>query len=66
MGRLYRKCSDIDKMIFEIDNTNVRVLDKCYKMLVELESVKGGELWWSKLKPALKSIGKGDCVHIGK
>lgn len=66
MSRLHKRYSDIDKMIFEIDNANVRVSNKCYKMLVELERIKGGELWWSKLKPALRSIGKGNCKHIGK
>ena len=53
-------------MMFEIDHSNDRSLNKCYKTLVELESIKGGKLWWSKLKPALRSIGKGDCRHIGK
>ena len=66
MSRLYKRYSDIDKMILEIDLANNRVSNKCYKMLLELEIIKGGDLWWSKLKPALRSIGQGDCVHIGK
>ena len=71
--RLESRYADVDNMITNIDHDNEKLSDKCYKMLEELERIKGGELSWPKLKPALERIDRIGCannfewyMHCGK
>ena len=58
--RLYDRYSGVDEMIQNINDANERTYEKCIEMLKELERIKGGELHYSDLKPALEKIGRTD------
>ena len=71
--RMQIRYLDVDSMITNIDHDNEKLSDKCYKMLEELERIKGGELSWPRLKPALERIDRIGCannfewyMHCGK
>ena len=58
--RLHQRYAGVDEMIQNINGANERTYEKCIEMLKELERIKGGELYYDDLKPALERIGRTD------
>lgn len=58
LKRMYEHHADVDEMIEKINKMKRSCPTKCLKMLKELKRIKGGELYFSHVKPALKGINR--------
>ena len=62
IDRLKKRYGDLNNMVAVIDYSNGGLQDKSWKMLEELDKIKGGKLCWAQLKAVLERIHRSDCV----
>ena len=63
LKRMHEHHADVDEMIEKINHMNTRSPARYLEMLKELKRIKGGELYCSHVRPALKGINRTD---VGK